>query len=70
MVHNNSNGINADIYMKPIYKFNNGQGATLCRLCRTIITTGKMTPDLYCDKCKDERVKTEQEFNSLIKKKK
>lgn len=51
--------------MKPIYKFNNGNGATLCHLCRKIITTGKMTNDLYCDRCLNERDSTEKEFNSL-----
>jgi len=53
--------------MQPIYKFNNGRGATLCHLCRTIITTGKMTNDLYCDRCLNERVKTEEEFAALKK---
>lgn len=51
--------------MKPIHKFNNGRGATLCHLCRTIITTGKPTNDLYCNRCLSERVKTEEEFNLL-----
>ena len=51
--------------MKPLYKFNNGNGATLCHLCRTIITTGKMTPDLYCDRCLNERNSIEKEFNLL-----
>jgi len=51
--------------MKPIHKFNNGRGATLCHLCRTIITTGKMTNDLYCDRCLNERNSTEKEFNKL-----
>ena len=55
--------------MTPIYKFNNGRGATLCNLCRTIITTGKMTNDLYCDRCLNERVKTEEEFNAIHKSK-
>lgn len=51
--------------MKPIHKFNNGRGATLCHLCRTIITIGKPTNDLYCDRCLSERVKTEKKFNLL-----
>jgi reverse gyrase len=51
--------------MKPIHKFNNGRGATLCHLCRTIITVGKPTNDLYCDRCLNDRVKTEEEFNRL-----
>lgn len=51
--------------MKPIHKFNNGRGATLCHLCRTIITVGKPTNDLYCDRCLSERNYTEEEFNLL-----
>jgi reverse gyrase len=51
--------------MNPIYKFNNGRGATLCHLCRTIITTGKMTNDLYCDRCLKERNHVEVEFLKL-----
>lgn len=34
--------------MKPIHKFNGGQGATLCNECRKIITTG-LTEDLFCE---------------------
>lgn len=37
--------------MKPIHKFNNGRGAMLCNYCRTIISTGKKTDVLLCDKC-------------------
>lgn len=51
--------------MNPIYKFNNGKGTTLCHLCRTIITTGKMTNDLYCDRCLKERNHVEVEFLAL-----
>jgi len=51
--------------MKPIYKFNNGNGATLCHLCRTIITTGKITNNLYCNRCLNERNHIEKEFNLL-----
>jgi reverse gyrase len=51
--------------MKPIHKFNNGRGATLCHLCRTIITVGKPTNDLYCDRCLTERNHTEAEFLKL-----
>jgi hypothetical protein len=40
--------------MKVIYKFNNGNGATLCNECRTVITTGKKVEKLYCDKCQDK----------------
>ena len=51
--------------MKPIHKFNNGRGATLCHLCRTIITIGKPTDDFYCERCLSERNHTEAEFNRL-----
>ena len=37
--------------MKPIRKFNNGKGATLCNTCSVIISTG-LTKELYCEKCK------------------
>lgn len=37
--------------MKPIHKFNNGIGAMLCNYCRIIISTGKKTDVLLCDKC-------------------
>lgn len=42
--------------MKPIHKFNNGRGATICNQCSVIITTG-LTDDLYCEECKDHRKK-------------
>lgn len=51
--------------MKPIYKFNNGRGATLCHLCRAIISTGRPTDDLYCSKCLNDRTQAEKEFNRL-----
>lgn len=38
--------------LKPIHKFNNGNGATLCNSCYTIITQN-LTKDLYCEKCKE-----------------
>ena len=40
--------------MEPIYKFNNARGAMLCNGCRTIISTGKKTKELFCNKCKKE----------------
>ena len=52
---------------KPIHKFNDGRGATLCNTCRKIITEG-LTEDLYCDDCggdKPEYVLTRQD--GLIK---
>jgi transcriptional regulator with XRE-family HTH domain len=36
---------------KPIHKFNNGNGATLCKKCSVIISVG-FTDDLYCKECK------------------
>ena len=33
--------------MKPIHKFNGGNGATLCHKCNRIISIG-LTDDLYC----------------------
>lgn len=33
--------------LKPIHKFNNGNGATICHKCSKIISIG-MTSDLYC----------------------
>jgi hypothetical protein len=38
--------------MKPIHKFNNGQGATLCHQCNCIISLGH-TDDLYCKEYKE-----------------
>ena len=35
--------------IKPIHKFNNGSGATLCNLCGVIISVG-FTNDLFCEK--------------------
>lgn len=43
--------------MKPIHKFNNSRGATLCHKCSIIISTG-LTQDLYCDTCKPEGLET------------
>jgi hypothetical protein len=40
--------------MEPIHKFNNGRGAMLCNGCRTIISTGPKTDELFCDKCKQK----------------
>lgn len=40
--------------MEPIHKFNNGRGAMLCNGCRTIISTGPKTEELFCDKCNQE----------------
>jgi len=42
--------------MEPIHKFNNGRGAMLCNDCRTIISTGPATKELFCEKCKGVRI--------------
>lgn len=42
--------------MKPIHKFNNGQGATLCHQCNCIISAG-LTDDIYCELCNEHRKK-------------
>ena len=39
--------------VEPIYKFNSGMGGMICNKCRTIISTGQKTKELYCDKCKE-----------------
>ena len=38
--------------LKPIHKFNNGNGATLCNCCRTIISVGDPVDELFCEDCK------------------
>ena len=40
--------------IKPMYKLNNGNGATLCHTCKVIISEG-FTEDLYCKKCKPQQ---------------
>ena len=45
--------------VKPIHKFNGGNGATLCNNCRAIIAEG-LTEQVYCKKCKDEMSHTLQ----------
>jgi hypothetical protein len=49
--------------MKPIHKFNNGVGATLCHQCNCIASLG-YTDDLYCKWC----IKHRKEFARLIEK--
>lgn len=59
--------------MKPIHKFNNGNGATLCHWCSNIINTG-FTDALYCNEIceskhnsipKEYYNKIEQQFNEI-----
>ena len=61
--------------MKPIHKFNNGNGATLCHQCSVIISIG-FTDDLYCNECKKQRkellkeiMKKDEELKLYIDKK-
>jgi hypothetical protein len=55
--------------MKPIHKFNNGNGAMLCNTCRTIISVGKPTNALLCDKCHNERILVlEESYRNIFKK--
>ena len=51
--------------MKPIHKFNNGRGATLCHSCSVIISEG-MTKDLYCEKCRPKQETTLEEAAERI----
>ena len=39
--------------MKPLHKYNNGTGATLCHECRVIIDED-LTGAIYCDDCKPD----------------
>ena len=53
--------------MESIHKFNNGRGAMLCNGCRTIISTGPKTEELFCNKCKEENMKyTRTTTNDII----
>lgn len=47
--------------MKPIHKFNNGIGATLCHNCRVIINVG-FSEKLYCENCIKIKETTEQKL--------
>lgn len=42
--------------IKPIHKFNNGNGATLCKSCSVIIAT-TITQDLLCPECQEKALK-------------
>jgi hypothetical protein len=52
---------------KPIHKFNNGRGATLCDKCFVIISE-ELTKELYCEKCKpqQERMYNEEEVKDIV----
>ena len=53
--------------MKPIHKFNNGDGATLCHHCSKIISTG-FTKALYCEECAIKENWNIKEYNEQINK--
>jgi hypothetical protein len=38
--------------MKPIHKFNNGRGATICHSCHGMINLG-WSDEVLCNECKD-----------------
>lgn len=42
--------------MKPIHKFNNGNGATLCHVCRIIINGQGINDNLLCPSCQERVV--------------
>jgi hypothetical protein len=50
--------------MKPIHKFNNGKGATLCYCCSKIITIG-LTEELFC--CKQCEAKHRSKMLMFLK---
>jgi hypothetical protein len=52
--------------LKPIHKFNNSRGATLCNICRTIISTGPATKELYCEKCKPKQETLEEVAERIL----
>jgi hypothetical protein len=49
--------------MKPIHKFNNGNGATLCHQCNCIVSLG-FTDDLYCKEC-NNHIELDEKGNPL-----
>ena len=49
--------------MKPIHKFNNGVGATLCHQCNCIVSLG-FTEDLYCKEC-NNHIELDEKGNPL-----
>jgi hypothetical protein len=50
---------NSQEELKPIHKFNNGMGATLCNECYVIISEG-LTEELFCEKCKPKQETLEE----------
>ena len=54
--------------MTPIYKYNNGNGATICNKCRTIIAIGKPVNKLYCDNCQKKEIDESKAFFEMMEK--
>ena len=52
--------------MEPIHKFNSGMGGMICNICRTIISTGPATEELYCEKCKPKQETTLEEVAFML----
>ena len=51
--------------IKPFHKFNNGNGATLCHNCSSIISIGH-TDDLFCENCEEYfKIQYSGKFNSM-----
>jgi hypothetical protein len=48
--------------IKPLFEFNNGEGATLCRSCRKIICTGEPVNELNCTQCKEKHKENRHKF--------
>lgn len=49
--------------MKPIHKFNNGMGATLCNGCYVILKVD-FTKDLFCEDCNKLYNELQLQFDS------
>ena len=54
--------------MKPIHKFNNGEGATICKSCHGTINLG-WSDEVLCSKCKgyieSKSAKEQKEWKDL-----
>jgi hypothetical protein len=52
--------------IKPLHKFNNCEGATICNNCRGVINLG-FTDTLYCNKCKEYGKQTPSESKKEVR---
>lgn len=50
--------------MKPIHKFNNGNGATLCNACLYVIIETGLTEALLCEECNTQHIYMSRIFDS------